>query len=139
MIIFGVFFARIFIKIVYTEKWATDVSLINITNDVVCLRHNESILHIHHVYGLERSSRSLYLRQGKQSNFKKIANLPFCDICVSRILYYHFSLYVAASLFLSGPFGIPGLIYANCLNMSIRIVTSIYYAIKMEKDSKIVF
>ena len=25
MIIFGIFFARIFIKIVYTEKWATDV------------------------------------------------------------------------------------------------------------------
>ena len=28
MIIFGIFFSRIFIRVVYTEKWATDVILI---------------------------------------------------------------------------------------------------------------
>jgi O-antigen/teichoic acid export membrane protein len=27
MIIFGTFFARIFIRLIYTDKWATDVSI----------------------------------------------------------------------------------------------------------------
>lgn len=52
MIIFGVFFARIFIKIVYTEKWATDVrkDFANIFI-VVCLRHYESLLYLYILYG----------------------------------------------------------------------------------------
>lgn len=43
-----------------------------------------------------------------------------------------FSVYVLASLALSSPFGIPGLIYANILNMSIRITSSLFYAFQLE-------
>ena len=39
-----------------------------------------------------------------------------------------------ASLTLSSAFGIVGLIYANCINMSIRIVTSLLYAFQLEKN-----
>jgi len=33
---------------------------------------------------------------------------------------------------LSTKFGIPGLIYANCLNMTIRIATSLHFAFSSE-------
>ena len=39
-----------------------------------------------------------------------------------------------ASLTLSSAFGIVGLIYANCINMSIRIVTSLLYAFQLENN-----
>ena len=37
MIIFGTFFARLFLRIVYTEKWATDVRTLNVSSFSVCL------------------------------------------------------------------------------------------------------
>lgn len=43
-------------------------------------------------------------------------------------------MYIGASLVLSSAFGIPGLIYANCINMGIRIATSLMYAFLLEKD-----
>lgn len=48
-------------------------------------------------------------------------------------------MYIIASLILSDLLGIPGLIYANCLNMSIRIVSSLYFGLLLEKSPKAAF
>jgi O-antigen/teichoic acid export membrane protein len=38
MVVFGTFFSRVFIRIVYTEKWATDVRIYSILSHcIVCL------------------------------------------------------------------------------------------------------
>jgi hypothetical protein len=44
---------------------------------------------------------------------------------------------VGASLIFSDLYGIVGLIYANCVNMGIRITTSLYYAFNMEDDNRV--
>jgi Rft protein len=46
-------------------------------------------------------------------------------------------VYIGAALGLSSVYGIPGLIYANCLNMVIRIVTSLLFAFQHEKDPRL--
>ena len=48
-------------------------------------------------------------------------------------------MYIIASLVLSDLFGITGLIYANCVNMFIRIFTSLLYAFQLEKQPKKAF
>jgi len=48
-------------------------------------------------------------------------------------------VYIIASLILSDLLGIPGLIYANCLKMSIRIVSSLYFGLLLEKSPKEAF
>jgi hypothetical protein len=54
-------------------------------------------------------------------------------------LINYYRVYIFASLFLSGLFGIPGLIYANCINMSIRIITSLYLSFRLEKTPHLAF
>ena len=45
-------------------------------------------------------------------------------------------VYISAALWLSSRFGIPGLIYANCINMAIRIGSSLYFAFGMETSPR---
>ena len=44
---------------------------------------------------------------------------------------------MGASLIFSDLYGIVGLIYANCVNMGIRITTSLYYAFNLEDDNRV--
>ena len=56
MIIFGVFFSKLFIKIVYTEKWATDVIIYVIISNIVNTINYASILHLYIFYGFKWSN-----------------------------------------------------------------------------------
>lgn len=44
---------------------------------------------------------------------------------------------MGSALSLSSVFGITGLIYANCINMGIRIVTSLFFAFSQEPEPEL--
>lgn len=84
MIVFGTFFARIFIRIIYTEKWATDVTLTLSSICIVCMRYHARLLHLYVLHGPQWSGRSLCVLKSRLSDTQEAPILTTIHLCVSK-------------------------------------------------------
>eukprot|EP00347_Sterkiella_histriomuscorum_P023319 403335106 len=120
MIIFGIFFSRMFIRIVYTEKWATESA--------------HQIMIAYCIYTLFMAINGVteaftYAKASSQVLRQLQKGLVLTSI-----------VYVLASILLSKLMGIQGLIYSNCINMTIRIIMNINFSLKQEsQDRKVTY
>jgi hypothetical protein len=68
---------------VYTEKWATDVSVDFYNSRIVGMCHHESLLYLYLLHGHEWGCRGLCVCTCGQADPKEVASHPIPDINVS--------------------------------------------------------
>lgn len=112
----GMFLSRPFLKIVYTDKWATDSAV--------------EIMQAYSIYCLFMALNGIFeafaYAKAEGHTLKKLQG----SMVVISIVY------ILASVFLSREIGIVGLIYGNCLNMGLRAFCSLYFIFKQEAQQR---
>ena len=115
----GFFFAktcgRQFMKVVYTDKWATDSC--------------ETLLQAYCLYcifmALNGISEAYAFSKGIESTLQRLR----------WVMMLNSIGYIAMSYFLSQRIGIVGLVYANCANMLLRATSCVYFTFRQFEKS----